>query len=341
MRCKFFFFLSAYILSSCNLSFSQNPVYLFDSLYLADPSARVFNGKIYIYPSHDIPTVKTGLNGDHFDMKDFHVLSINNKNANVKDHGVVLSMNKIGWGGRQLWAPDCVCKNGRYYLYFPLKDKNDVFRLGVATSSNPKGPFKSEKHPIIGSYSIDPAVLVDSKNDYYIYFGGLSGGQLQRYRNNLMQECGIEPDKDSAALCPKTAKLSGNMLQFAESPRDVVILDEAGFPLKAGDKDRRFFEGAWVHKFNGKYYFSYSTGSTHKICYAIGDNPYGPFTYKGVILTPVSGWTTHHSIVEFKNEWYLFYHDSKKSGKSNLRNLKMRKLFYNSDDLIQTMNGLE
>lgn len=55
-----------------------------------------------------------------------------------------------------------------------------------------------------------------------------------------------------------------------------------------------------MHKYNGKYYFSYSTGDTHRLCYAIGDNPYGPFTYQGVILTPVVGWTTHHAIVEYK-----------------------------------------
>lgn len=70
------------------------------------------------------------------------------------------------------------------------------------------------------------------------------------------------------------------MLQFAEEPKAVVILDENGQPLTAGDNERRFFEASWMHKYNGKYYFSYSTGDTHRLCYAIGDNPYGPFTYQ-------------------------------------------------------------
>ncbi len=85
-----------------------------------------------------------------------------------------------------------------------------------------------------------------------MYFGGLWGGQLQRYRNNKAQECGAEPADDQPALCPKVVKLSPNMLEFAEEPRDLVILDEKGDPLKAGDHNRRFFEASWMHKYNDK-----------------------------------------------------------------------------------------
>jgi hypothetical protein len=144
------------------------------------------------------------------------------------------------------------------------------------------------------------------------------------------------------ALSPKVARLSDNMLEFAEEPRDAVILDESGEPIKAGDHHRRYFEGPWMHIYNGKYYLSYSTGNTHKLCYAVGDNPYGPFTYKGVILTPVVGWTTHHSICEIKGKWYLFYHDSVPSGgKTWLRSIKVRELFYHSDGTIICMDGID
>ena len=130
------------------------------------------------------------------------------------------------------------------------------------------------------------------------------------------------------------------MLEFAEEPRDLIILDEKGDPLKAGDHDRRFFEASWMHKYNGKYYFSYSTGNTHYLCYAIGDNPYGPFTYQGIILTPVVGWTTHHSICEFRGKWYLFHHDSRPSGgKTWLRSLKVVELEYNEDGTIKMIEG--
>ncbi len=125
-----------------------------------------------------------------------------------------------------------------------------------------------------------------------------------------------------------------------EAPRDLVILDQQGQPLKAGDHDRRFFEASWMHKHNGKYYFSYSTGDTHLLCYATSDTLYGPYTYQGVILTPVVGWTTHHSICEFKGKWYLFYHDSKPSGgRTWLRSLKVVELEYLPDGSIKTITG--
>ncbi len=320
----------------------SKPRYLVKNLYTADPSAHVFNGKIFIYPSHDIESgIPENDNGDHFDMRDYHVFSMEDIDSEVVDHGVVLDVKNIPWSGRQLWAPDCVEKSGKYYLYFPLKDKNDIFRIGVAVSDKPEGPFTPELRPIDGSFSIDPAVLPDNNNDYYMYFGGLWGGQLQRYRNNKAIECGAEPADNEPALCARVVKLSDDMLEMAESPRDVLILDENGKPLKASDHDRRYFEGPWMHKYNGKYYFSYSTGNTHRLCYAIGDNPYGPFTYKGVILTPVVGWTTHHSICEFKGKWYLFHHDSRPSGgKTWLRSIKVVELKYRPDGTIETLDGM-
>ena len=91
-----------------------------------------------------------------------------------------------------------------------------------------------------------------------------------------------------------------------------------------------------MHKYNVKYYFSYSTGDSHMLCYAIGDNPYGPFTYQGVILDPVVGWTTHHSILQYTGEWFLFYHDCGPSHDiTHLRSLKVQRLFYNEDGTIQ------
>jgi hypothetical protein len=258
----------------------------------------------------------------------------------VTDHGVALDVKDVPWAGKQMWAPDAAHKKGTYYLYFPLKDKDGIFHIGVAKGNSPEGPFKAEPNPIKGSFSIDPAVLEDNDGQYYIYFGGIWGGQLQRWRNGEYDPNGKEPMDNEPALCAKVAKMSADLLGFAEEPRDLVIVDEKGVPLKAGDHDRRFFEAAWMHKYNGKYYFSYSTGNTHYICYAIGDNPYGPFTYKGVILTPVLGWTTHHSICEFKGKWYLFHHDCELSaGKTHLRNIKVAEIKYRTDGTIETING--
>lgn len=317
--------------------------YLFPQEYMADPSAHVFEGKIYIYPSHDWESgIAENDNGDHFNMRDYHVFSLENvEKGNVTDHGVVLSVEDIPWAGRQLWDSDVAFKDGKYYMYFSLKDQNDIFRLGVAISDKPYGPFIPQENPIKGSYSIDPCVFQEN-GEYYIYFGGIWGGQLQRYRNNKALESAAFPANNEPALCAKAARLKSNMLEFAEIPCDIVILDEKGQPITQGDTDRRFFEASWLHKYNGKYYFSYSTGDTHNLCYAIGDNPYGPFTYMGVILTPVIGWTTHHSIVEYKGKWYLFHHDSAPSGgRTWLRSMKVIELEYNPNGSIKTIKGQE
>ncbi len=316
---------------------------LVSDMYTADPSAHVFEGKIYIYPSHDVdePGIVEKDDGSHFNMKDYHVFSMESVGGAITDHGVALSIDDIPWAGRQLWAPDAAFKDGKYYLYFPVKDKEDIFRLGVATSDSPSGPFTPEDAPMEGSFSIDPAVFTDDDGESYIYYGGIWGGQLQRWRTGEYDLEGEEPADTEPALAPKVAKLSDDMLQFGESPRDVEIVDEDGNPILAGDHDRRFFEAAWLHKYNDKYYFSYSTGDTHFIAYGIGDSPYGPFTYQGVILEPVLGWTNHHSIVEFEGKWYLYYHDTEISGKTYLRNIKMIELNHAEDGSIETIDAYE
>ncbi|WP_417131447.1 glycoside hydrolase family 43 protein, partial [Phocaeicola plebeius] len=315
--------------------------YLFPADYMADPSVHVFNGRLYIYPSHDRESgIPENDNGDHFDMNDYHVLSTDDvMHGEIVDHGVALKVADIPWAGRQLWDCDIACKDGKYYLYFPLKDRNDIFRMGVAISDKPEGPFIPQPDPIRGSYSIDAAVFRDDDGSYYMYFGGIWGGQLQRYRDNKAIESPCLPADNEPALPSRVVKLSDNMLEFAEEPRPVIVLGEDGKPLFAGDP-HRFFEASWMHKYKGKYYFSYSTGDTHLLCYAVGDNPYGPFTYQGVILTPVVGWTTHHSIAEYKGKWYLFHHDCVPSGgKTWLRSLKVVELEYDEEGKIQTIKG--
>ena len=138
------------------------------------------------------------------------------------------------------------------------------------------------------------------------------------------------------ALGPRVALLREDMLGFEGNVSEIRILNGKGAPVKAKTSPRRFFEAAWMHVREGVYYFSYSTGDTHEIVYATGGNPRGPFTYRGVILKPVIGWTTHHSIVKVVDTWYLFFHDSTLSGGVDaLRCLKLARLYYNSDGTIQ------
>lgn len=309
-------------------------------LFTADPSAHVFEGKIYIYPSHDLDhDGPTNDNGDQYAMEDYHVLSMDNFDSPCVDHGEALHVRDIPWAKQQLWAPDAAFKNDKYYLFFPARDKDDIFRLGVATSSSPEGPFTPQENYIPGSYSIDPAVFVDQDNQAYVYFGGLWGGQLEKWQTGEFLPDAEGPELTEPALGPRIAELSEDMLTFKESPTEISIIDEEGNPILAGDEERRFFEGAWVHKYNDYYYLSYSTGTTHKIAYAISKAPKGPFTYKGTILNPVIGWTTHHSIVQFEDKWYLFYHDcSLSDGVDHKRSVKYTEITYNADGTIQTID---
>ena len=314
-------------------------------IYTADPSAHVFNGKIYIYPSHDVDAGDAFDDlGSHFAMEDYHVLSMDSPTSEAVDNGLALHVNDVPWAAKQMWAPDAAEKDGKYYLFFPAKDHEGIFRIGVAVNDSPVGPFTPQPKAIKNSFSIDPAVFKDDDGSYYMYFGGIWGGQLQRWRtgkfNAEQPESPVAflPEENEPALCPKITKLTDDLLEFAEDVKDILITDENGEPLLQGDTDRRFFEASWIHKYNGKYYFSYSTGDTHYLCYAIGDNPYGPFKYAGRILEPVVGWTSHHSICAFENKWYLFYHDSSLSkGVTHLRSVKVTELIHDENGFIKTI----
>ncbi len=173
----------------------------------------------------------------------------------------------------------------------------------------------------------------------YLYFGGIWGGQLQCWRSGEFDGKAYETmgasGENEPALLPRVARLTADMRLFDGEARQLKILDAEGKLLKSSDHDRRFFEAAWMHKANGVYYFSYSTGDTHYLVYAIGDNPLGLFTYQGRILEPVEGWTTYHSIVEFKGKWYLFYHDTTLSGKNHLRCVKVKEFVYDAEGKIK------
>ncbi|MBK6938500.1 MAG: glycoside hydrolase family 43 protein [Chitinophagaceae bacterium] len=302
-------------------------------IYTADPSAHVFDGKIYIYPSHDIDAGDAFDDlGSHFAMEDYHVLSMHSPDdTEATDHGMALHVNDVPWAEKQMWAPDAAEKDGKYFLFFPAKGYDGIFRIGVAICDSPTGPFIPLPEAIKDSFSIDPAVFKDDDRTHYMYFGGIWGGQLQRWRTGTFiadqpeSPVAFLPTDNEPALCAKVAKLSDDLLEFAETPKDV--------------NDRRFFEASWMHKYNGKYYFSYSTGDTHYLCYAVGDNPYGPFVYGGRILEPVVGWTSHHSICKFEGKWFLFYHDSSLSkGITHLRSVKVTELEHDADGKIVTIN---
>ena len=168
-------------------------------IYTADPSAHVFDGRIYVYPSHDIEAgIPFNDEGDHFGMQDYHVLRLDSPEGEAVDCGVALHIKDVPWAERQMWAPDIACRDGRYYFYFPAKRADGIFQIGVAVGDIPRP--SSPTRTITGSYSIDPAAFTDDDGECYLYFGGPLGRELQKYRDNRHDHAHAEPSDGQPAL---------------------------------------------------------------------------------------------------------------------------------------------
>ena len=209
---------------------------LLTDFFTADPSAHVFDGKIYIYGSHDQDEVFPSDNdGGAYRMIDYHVISIESFDQDAVDHGVAFSVDDVAWAEKQLWAPDCAYKDGTYYFYFPAKDYEGIFRIGVATSDKPEGPFVPEENYIDGSFSMDPSVFTDDDGVVYMVYGGIWGGQLEKWQSGEYAKDGSTPSGDLPALTPVMAVMSDDMLSFKTTPEFIEILDENGEPISAKD----------------------------------------------------------------------------------------------------------
>ena len=154
-----------------------------------------------------------------------------------KDLGNVLNVKDIKWASKQVWAPDCVEKDGRYYFVFPARDKESMFEL-IWQSDNHGDPFAPRDNYIEGSYGIDPCIFPDTDGNYYMTFGG---GQLGQYRDNKWGADNKEPQGSKPALGPKIALIKDNLLKLAESSRDILIVNENGKPLEVADEERKIF----------------------------------------------------------------------------------------------------
>jgi beta-xylosidase len=278
-------------------AFATNP--LITDQFTADPTARVFEGRVYVYPSHDIPATPGRGRTNWFVMEDYHVFSSENL-TDWTDHGMMLNQTNVPWLTRQgfdMWAPDCVFKNGKYYFYFPAGG-----RIGVAIADKPYGPFKPEQKPIEGANGIDPCVLIDKDGSAYLFW---ARGRIS------------------------VAKLKDNMLEL-DSPSQVI----ANLPT------RGLIEGPFAFERNGIYYLTYPHVETtvERLEYATSKSPMGPYQPAGVIMdeSPDKCWTVHQSMVEYKGQWYLFYHDKDLSPNFDKnRSIRAEKMFFNDDGTIQ------
>ncbi|HEY5508886.1 MAG TPA: family 43 glycosylhydrolase [Paludibacter sp.] len=280
---------------------AQNPI--IRNQFSADPTARVFNGKVYLYPSHDIVAPKDkNLRKDWFCMEDYHVFSSENL-TDWTDHGVIVTQTKVPWlttANYDMWAPDCVYKNGKYYFYFPVAGK-----IGVATADKPEGPYTVLDKPVTGIGGIDPCVLFDKSGNAYIF---TARGRIS------------------------VAKLKDNLIEI-----DGEVQTIANLPTKG------LIEGPFAFERNGKYYLTYPhvENKIERLEYSLSDNPMGPYKPAGVIINESKSgcWTVHQSIVQYKGQWYLFYHDRDYSPKFDKnRSVRVDSLFFNADGTIRKVN---
>jgi hypothetical protein len=287
------------------LSLAQNP--FVRDIYTADPSAHVWSdGRLYVYPSHDMDPPRG------CDLMDkYHVYSTGDM-VNWTDHGQILEASDVPWGtplengGKFMWAPDCAYKNGKYYFYFPHPDKdpwNSNWKIGIAVSDYPASGFTILPQPLLGlpdNGMIDPCVFIDDDGQAYFYYGG--GNHCQG------------------------AKLKDNMIELDGELQAMTGLTD-------------FHEGTWVFKRDGVYYLTYADNNSgaNQLRHATSNNPLGPWSYKGVYLRPTTSDTSHGSVVEYKGQWWAFYHTADISGTGLLRSICVDSLFFNENGTIRTV----
>jgi Glycosyl hydrolases family 43/Carbohydrate binding module (family 6) len=287
-------------------AFATNP--LITDQFTADPTARVFEGKVYVYPSHDIRP-PPGYQGtpNWFVMEDYHAFSSENL-TDWEDHGVIVKRSDVEWADQSayaMWAPDCVYKDGKYYFFFPAMarpENGGGFRIGVAIADKPYGPFKPLATPIEGVKGIDPGVLLTNGSAYLFYAA----------KEQLF-----------------VAKLKPNMSEIEGEPIAIDNLPKKGLQ-----------EGPFAFERNGIYYLTYPhvANKIERLEYATSTSPLGPFKWAGVILDEsASGcWTVHQSLVDYQGQWYLFYHDRDLSPAFDKnRSIRADKLYFNADGTIQ------
>jgi beta-xylosidase len=286
-------------------------------LFTADPEARVFGDRLYVYTSHDLPEAT------YWDMIDWRLLSTTDL-VHWQDHGAIFSLKGFSWAKQWAWAPDCVRANGKYYLFLPV----DRTKIGVAIADLPTGPFKdaigkplldNRTMPEAGAEPIDPAVLIDDDGQAYLYFG---------CRN------------------ARVVKLDPSLTRFAGPIETVRLVDDQGKPIPVAAPDTNpvlpqgYGEAPFIFKRAGRYYFVYSNGWAPESTqvYAIGDSPLGPFTYAGKVMEHAASVTQHGSVVEFRGKWYVFYHTSDLSnGNSFRRSVCVDELTFAPDGKINTV----
>jgi arabinoxylan arabinofuranohydrolase len=304
--------------ATLNFTFHGNPWIRHNTS--ADPDAHVWDGVVWVYCSMDGNLREYGLDSNAFAydyMDGYHAFSSTDM-INWVDHGEIFHSRNSPWGpSGWMWAPSAYWNGKRgadakYYLYYPHKDFQGIWRIGVAIAPSPVGPFIDIGAPIDGVSGIDPCVFQDDDQQVYLYY------------NSAM-----------------VVRLKYNLIEAAETPRSI------DYGASSIAEEMKFEEGSYMHKYNGKYYYSYSNWKAKDTTayYGIGTSPYGPFEWKGALSGTKPGSQDHHSIIQFQGTWYYFFHrDTHPEEKKALnwyghrRIACIEKMYYNADGTIKQVD---
>jgi arabinoxylan arabinofuranohydrolase len=288
---------------------ADNPI--LSQRYAADPNAIVHDGRVYVYCSDDEH------NDNKYVLPNYSLISSDDM-VNWTDHGIVFRVARDSAWATRAYAPACIERHGNFFLYYP--DGGDG--IGVAVADRPEGPFVDPlNRPLIDKtmpncgveWCFDPCVFIDNEQAYLIFGGGRN--EQSPIGRNL-----------------RIIQLNADMIS---THGEAVTLDTPGS-----------FEGPFVHMHDGNYYLSYpNLEKKHDISYVMSRNPmFTDAEYKGVVLPNptldgknINGRNnSHESIVQFKGQWYMFYHDRRVSGgKAYFRNVCVDRLTYNDDGTMQ------
>lgn len=276
--------------------------------FVPDGEAHVMpDGRLYLYGSYDLSGCR------EYCSDVLHVFSTDDL-IHWVDHGVAFRSADVPWApeGSALYAPDCIHRDGKYYLYFCMNNAIE----GVAVSDSPAGPF-TDPSPILHADgdSIDPAVFIDDDGQAYYYWGQFS-------------------------------------LRGAKLNKDMRTLDESTISRRVIDEKRHgFHEGASMRKRGDLYYLVFTDitrGRATSLGYAVSKSPLGPFEYKGIIIDNIGcdpqTWNDHGSIEEYKGQWYVFYHRSTQNGVT-CRRMCAEPIFFDENgdirEVLPTTQGAE
>lgn len=301
-----------------SVSLADNPIA--QNIYTADPAPLVYGDTMYIYTGHDEDELIKQDNGTQYTMNDWRCYSSKDM-VNWTDHGIIASIETFSWAEGSAWAAHCIERDGKFYLYTPIKKKNGGMVIGVAVADSPTGPFKDALGKPLHEdswYDIDPSGMVDDDGQAYLYFG-----------NTTL----------------KYAKLNDDMISFDTSigKNGVVTVEKS----EEGFGPSGFTEASWLYKRNDLYYMIYASGMPEQIVYSTSDSPEGPWEYRGVIMPSQGGsFTNHPGIIDFQGHSYFVYHNAAlPDGSGYHRSVCVEEFTFNEDGTIpqfdMTTEGVE